>query len=580
MSEPKGTPQFDIAIVGGGISGVYSGWRLLTADLARSPILKRWAGAGGKLKVGLFEGSQRIGGRLLSARPPGMPHVTCEIGGMRYVSSQTLVRSLVENELKLPRKEQVVDQPSNIAFLRGRSLRYSELSDPEMLPYDLSPAESEWLLRNNTPSALIGWAISQLVPEAQNLSGEKLREYLRSATVDGTPLYQHGFWNLIARSMSPEAYQLARTTVGYDCLGWNANAVDLTAEYYDFTPGVKYYLIDGGYDLVPWTLEARFLDAGGTLTKGAWLSGFDAATLDDGSTGVSLHFHDDRPPVTARAILLAMPRRSIEMLRPDGPVLDPRKAPRVQFLLDSVKPVPLYKLTIAYAFPWWESFGVKQGRSLTDIPVRQCYYWAVEGEQPGADPSNHNAVIMAYNDARSVDFWGSLRRLPVDESPVAEEAPWLASRKEPPAGHGPKARAFRRKPMPFSQGQGLESNDEFARRLRQNWDDHNAPHEMVIEMHRQLMSMHSAQYAPEPLEAAYMDWSDDPYGGGVHFWNPGYQSWVVLEDMTQPVPDFPCYVCGEAFSTNQTWAEGALQTAEIVLQKRLGIPAPGWVTTS
>ena len=77
----------------------------------------------------MFEGSDRIGGRLLSARPPGFPDATtCEIGGMRYVSAQTLVRSLVENELKLPRYEQVVDQPDNIVYLRGQQMRFSQMT--------------------------------------------------------------------------------------------------------------------------------------------------------------------------------------------------------------------------------------------------------------------------------------------------------------------------------------------------------------------------------------------------------------------------------------------------------------------
>jgi hypothetical protein len=74
-----------------------------------------------------------------------------------------------------------------------------------------------------------------------------------------------------------------------------------------------------------------------------------------------------------------------------------------------------------------------------------------------------------------------------------------------------------------------------------------------------------------------MDWTDDPFGGGVHLWNSGHKSWEVLDRMTQPVADFPCYVCGEAYSTNQTWAEGALQTAECILQKRFRLAAPGWV---
>src|ERR1035438_1758773 len=106
---PDSNFDYDIAIVGGGISGIYSGWRILSC-LWDSPILRQWAGPSGKLKVAVFEGSDRIGGRLLSARAPGFPDTVCEIGGMRYTSAQTLVRSLVENELKLPHYQQVVDQ--------------------------------------------------------------------------------------------------------------------------------------------------------------------------------------------------------------------------------------------------------------------------------------------------------------------------------------------------------------------------------------------------------------------------------------------------------------------------------------
>jgi monoamine oxidase len=557
------SPQYDVAIIGGGVSGIYSGWRLITADPSQSKTLKSWTSKKKKLKVAVFEGSDRIGGRLLSARPPGFKNTVTEIGGMRYVSSQVLVRSLVENELKLPRFEQVVDCDENIAYLRRQHLRLSELKTPSDLPYDLDWAESEFV-RKNTPSALIGWAAAKLLPGVNQFTGEALGEYLRNAVVDGTPLYQHGFWNLLARTMTPEAYSIARTLVGYDCLGSNANAVDLLAEYFDFAPGVKYYLFNQGYDAVPWTLEKKFKAAGGEVIPNSWLSGFDQITLDDNTTGVILHFSDGRPSVTARSVILAMPRRSLELLKPEGPVLDPARAPHVQTLINSVEPIPLYKLFVAYAYPWWTAVGVSQGRSLTDIPIRQCFYWPVEPDGSAPSPTG-NALLMAYNDLLSVDFWAGLAGAP------ARHHPSLPHRLKAAAT---PAALFARQPMPNAAA----PTDDFSRLLRKNWDDHPAPKLMVEEMHRQLVQMHNVQYAPEPLEAAFMDWSADPYGGGVHFWNRGYKSWEVLEDITQPVADFPCYICGEAYSTNQTWVEGALQTAEIVLQKRLGLPAPTWIT--
>jgi monoamine oxidase len=572
MSNAKGkssktSTHYDVAIVGGGVSGVYSGWRLLTANAAESPQLKKLAGKKGKLKVAVFEGTNRIGGRLLSARPPGFPDSTnCEIGGMRYVSSQTLVRSLVENELKLPRYEQVVDQPGNIMYLRGQQLRFSQNQDPAAMPYLLDWAEEEYILHND-PSGLIGWGISKIIPQVNSLDPDDLEKFLRTAMVDGTPLYQHGFWNLLSRALSPDAYQVARALVGYDCLGSNANAVDLITEYFNFTPDARYYMFSEGYDTVPWELEKRFTNAGGEVIQSEWVSGFESTTLSDGSTGVELHFRGKHESVTASAIILAMPRRSLELLDRVGPVFGAQHAEHVHHLVGSVRAIPLYKLFLAYEYPWWQGVGVKQGRSLTDTPVRQLYYWPID-PTAAAPAATGRALLMAYNDATNVDFWEGLSgaETPVTKTRGAAEH----FRKLPPG-----VRMFESMPLV-----NLEppAKNEYDRRLRDNWNNHHAPYEMVMEMHRQIKHMHDIQYAPHPVDAAYMDWSVDPYGGGVHLWNRGYKSWEVLHDITQPVSDFPCYICGEAYSTNQTWVEGALQTAEIVLQKHLGLKKPKWIT--
>lgn len=561
----RAAPEVDIAIIGGGIAGIYTGWRLMTADPDSSPLLKRWAGKGGKLRVTVIEGSGRIGGRLLSARPPTMPKVTCELGGMRYVSSQTLVRSLIENRLRLPRHEQVVDRPQNLAYLRDRRLRASDLTTPDRLPYTLRWAEAEWLRAGNPPATLLGWAAEALLPGVSQLSGEALRRFLRTAKFDGVALHRLGFWNLLSRVLSREAYELAIKTVGYDCLGGDANAADLIAEYFDFRPDVKYYLLDDGYENLPWQLERQYREAGGTIVDDSWALGFDAVNLAGGQ-GVEIRFHGDRPPLRARAVVLALPQRAIRLLQPTGPVLDPLRAPQVQHLLDSVEPVPLFKLFMVYPNAWWTQTGVSQGRSLTDLPLRQCYYWGAEPAS-AIDPESGHAAIMAYNDAESTAFWGGLRQRPLAPGDTRPQH-FRGARAH---GHGEPALAF------AADAPGLKALRK-EHPYRRNWRQHRAPTAMVAEMHRQLMQMHGLSYAPAPIDAAYMDWADDPYGGAVHFWNPGYRSDDVLEAMTQPLADFPCYVCGEAWSTNQTWVEGALQTAEIVLQKRLGLAAPDWIT--
>ena len=239
--------------------------------------------------------------------------------------------------------------------------------------------------------------------------------------------------------------------------------------------------------------------------------------------------------VLARGLILAMPRRSIELLEPTGAVLDPSNTD-IWARLRSATPATLFKLFLCYPSPWWETTGVTQGRSLTDMPLRQVFYWGPE-RRAGAG----NSTILIYDDMGNADFWDGLRDKRSDSFPSL--------------------------PGPAAQG----------RQALPGWDRYAAPRAMVEEAHRQLIELHGLRYAPPPYAAAFMDWADDPFGGGVHFWNIHAKSWEIIPRIVQPKPPVPAYICGEAYSDTQTWVEGALQTAELVLQQHFQLPPPEWV---
>ena len=69
-----------------------------------------------------------------------------------------------------------------------------------------------------------------------------------------------------------------------------------------------------------------------------------------------------------------------------------------------------------------------------------------------------------------------------------------------------------------------------------------------------------------------MSWSRDPYGGGAHFWNVGVRSYEVAEKILHPIEHCPIYLCGEAWSHEQGWVEGALATSEALLTRHFGLP--------
>lgn len=549
----------DIAIVGGGASGIYSAWRLAHASAEEVAAIRGKIGGEGPLRIRLYERSERIGGRLLSASPAALPEVPMEIGGMRYMDDHRLVKALVENKLEMGAFDQVVDSADNLAWLRRKRFTTGELGCKDTkLPYNLTEEERAYLTTPNkdgtprSPSDLIFWAVYRQFPELEGMAPERIRPWLQTqAFVDGRPLHDIGFWNLLSRHLSNEGRLLALKTVGYDSLGANANAVDIVAENLSFTPGSKYHLFDEGFEAVLWTLQTQFAEAGGTVVLDKELESFDDEAGGEGPV-MDLRFRCGAA-ARARAVVLAIPQAAIRALRKTGPVLDPRRAPKFRRLLDSVTSVPLYKLFVVYEHPWWHAHDpkLKAGRSVSDLPVRQCYYWHT-------DPQGGPSAIMAYNDEASVSFWGGYQTGPLAPDDTVEGA----GDEGPELFHGP-------------EGAAETGHDGFVRRRRINWRDHKAPKEMVHEMHRQLMEIHGVSEAPEPIDAAFMDWANPPYGGAVHFWNPGYRSWEIKKRMIQPVDAVNAFVVGESWSTVQTWVEGAFQTAEMFLG-RIGMQPPPW----
>jgi monoamine oxidase len=526
--------QIDIAIVGGGVSGVYSAWRLQHAYPKR--------------KIVVFEGSEEIGGRLLSVRPPDVPNMVAELGGMRILPAvQPLISKLIDTlNSELPPAQQItrypfpVDEPQNIAYLRGAYLRLSDFTTaPDKVPYHLT-----FLERGGTAGSIIVNAIEQIVPGITDpgLNDRQRRERAQQASFAGRPLYQQGFWNVLLRVISGEAYQLGTAAGGYNSTLSNWNAADVIPWYLsDFGVKPEYLGIKEGFQQVPKSLAHLFRAAGGEIRLGQKLDGFDWA---DGA--FVLRIGDQA--LRAASVILAMPRRSLDLLAPTSPPLQDQQT---SALIASVTPQPLLKVFTTYTNPWWRASGyaradgtfvpVEAGRSVTDLPVRQTYYWPREDGTPAVD--GPSMLMASYDDGTNIGFWDGLR-------PRRRQA-WESGRDV----------AIPAEPFVGADGHAGDQQPPSA------WDRYPAPQELVAEVARQLAVMHGLAYTPEVCNAAFRDWGDDPFGGGWNSWNIGVKSWDVKQAIIQPSAQRELYICGEAYSDAQGWVEGALQTAEMMLQK-------------
>lgn len=505
----------DVAIVGGGVSGVYAGWRLLNAPWEGTQLTQ----GGDTPSVHLFELSDRIGGRLLSLQPPEITGKVAEFGGMRYLTNQPLVRGLIDR-LGLETKPFPVSGDENIYFLRGQHFRQREMGDPDKVPYRLN-----WQEQSKTPGQLIAGAIDTLLPGAANLTPAQWRDVQQQYTFRGKHLWQLGFWNLLSMVLSSEALEYLLDAGGYATTMTNWNAAEALPWYLsDFGPEAEYRTVVDGMERIPHALVQHFVEAGGQVHTGWRLDTF--IQREDGL--IELRF-EDRPPVVARRVVLAMPRRSLELLDDDTPFLCD---PTVRALIPTVTPHPMFKIFLCYRYAWWQDAGVNNGRAVTDLPLRQVYYFGSEDRGPVAfNPELRDSLLMAsYDDGAHVGFWAGLAE----------------------AGH--------------STTHCFPPSDE------PRWVRYRCPTDMIDHVQHQLRQVHGLAYLPEPYAAAFQNWGQDPFGGAWNSWNIHVKAWEVRAQMIQPLDNWPVHVIGEAYSASQGWIEGALETSEALLA-RWGVAA-------
>jgi monoamine oxidase len=176
--------------------------------------------------------------------------------------------------------------------------------------------------------------------------------------------------------------------------------------------------------------------------------------------------------------------------------------------LASVEGFPATKLYLWYRRPWWRDgqAAVPGIRTTTDLASRKVFYF---DERPAAPA----AVLAEYTDGRYTD-------------------PWIAL-----AG-------------------GASNGDP-------------APAAILDRVSAIFGEIHPGMDIPEPDGSAFMHWGSDPHETGWCFWRAGLNSDEVIELATQPDPAAPIFVAGEAFSRNQGWVEGALETARMVVERLL-----------
>jgi monoamine oxidase len=564
--------KIEVAIVGAGTSGLYSAYRLTTD--------KKYSGQ----QVQIFDMNTKIAGRLESVIMPGI-NFWGELGGMRYLTSQEIVTTLIEgyplSEEDLAQRKKILDFPMTpipfpmgdtsdlLMYLRKERTKQDaweqaqkngeELITRYYLNDDDIGYSADQLFNKIIYDVLMAdpWFVANFSNKVSNPSKYVYNFMLTSRDWDqvkpvltycfeGSPYDKRkvndiGFWNLIKDQVSQEGYSFLANAGGYysNTINWNS-AEAFPYMVGDFSSNPVYKTIQEGYDSIAYALANQYLlEPGACIWSENKLLTFNKDHQYSNTHKYELVFlnlvSNQEWKVYANTIILGMPRQSLELLDQNNFFFDINQRQELNENIRSVIKEPAFKILMGFDRPWWKELNIDSGHSITDLPMRQCYYF-------GTDETNDNSMLLgSYGDMETETFWKALS----DDKLLFE----------------------------------VKANKSASLLELQELNDVQATQMMVNELMNQLRELHGPDVTiPDPYVTWFKDWTDDPFGAGYHAWKAGFSVKDVMPYMRKPLADESIHIIGEAYSDQQGWVEGAFCVAELMLQDYFGLSRPYWLS--
>jgi monoamine oxidase len=569
-----------VAIVGAGMSGLYSAWRLYKEnEIQDFAIFERSDRTGGRLDSDLihFKNPQNGNGE------PNTITVKEEQGGMRFLFDG--MDDLMALFLSLDLQDQIVPFPmnsdgNNRLYFRGESFSVSEAKQDNNAIwshlYKLAPSE-----QGINPKNIINIVFNRILQANPHFDARpKVRgpEFWQSFRLDckwqNKGLNEWTLWDLF----SDMGYSQECITMLYRVLGFNGtflskmNAGVAYQLLEDFPGDVQFRTFKDGFSTLPNALVKQI----GTERIHLQTT-IEAIDHDEASGKYILHYthcdeqgQEHRSQVHADKVILGLPRLALERLFVKSNAfnrIEKRESEQLWNTLQTTSNQPLLKVNLYYENAWWGQGitgrpAVEFGPNFADLPTGSVYpFYAVNEklaaalmyEERDTDPSQtiqhkldtinsqkykRPAALTIYCDYLNINFWSALQN-------------------KGELYHNSKQEHF------------VESvpNDMFPASV--------AVVQQATKFFKDIFKTH---YVPEPILTSARIWEgsvnfDTPdnqnFGYGVHQWAVGADDRQVIEDLIEPLPNL--FTCGEAFSDYQGWVEGALRSTDLVLKRGFGL---------
>jgi monoamine oxidase len=575
-----------IAIVGGGIAGLYTAWRLLQQNKLKQ-------GQGDlPFRIHLYE-KEGLGGRIRSQNIPCIPFKP-ELGAMRFRRSHMLLNALLK-ELEIPTRD--FNLPSPVFYIRGRRLTSSEIAGGRCgschaeSPFHLRPGEF-----GKSAAELVMFAIRGILkalnfPNLHQSKARQVKRKIREEDFDdetwyrikeegvyqGLRLYNIGFWNLLVHFLSNEAYVMVHEVLSLESILGNWNAAEAIPWFIAEFASDQFDMVPGGLSLVATRLYDKICEMQGQaedLKDSIDIKvGYDVSSVDASQESWTVRYKYGENEGTVEQtgeskydkVILALPKRALLKLKVNENA-DPHKKQIKQQPNETWPPKwarwvsghRMIKIFLLYAEPWWmgDNFpGYDTGRIFTDLPLRQIYHFSptwmkdhgvVKPEETKKTDKGGLALVMAsYSDEHYVSFW----------EPMLKPNPNLCLAVEPD--------------QPYLQ-RSTKIGDSIWKEILSEHSELLASRRMVEKVHLLMQEIHGREI-PHPILGIARDWD-----AGWHTWIVGAKPWekTIRKERVQPLDGL--YLCGEAYSPEQGWIEGALKSSEQVLQE-FKLEKPDWL---
>ncbi len=561
----------DVVVVGAGMSGLYSTWRLLQENP--------------NLNIVVLDRSNRTGGRLDSdlVHFKGGETVKEEEGGMRFTFDG--MDDLMSLFLLLDIDKDIVPFPMNSGgnnrlYFRGTAFTNQDAANSDFLVwselYDLESSE-----QGVNPKNIINTVFNRILdvnpdfkerPEVRSPSF--WQKFRLECQWNGTALNDWTLWDLF----SSMGYSNECVTLLYRLLGFNGTFLS------QMNAGVAYQLLEDFPSEPDFkTLENGFSTLPNALVDKVGMDHIflktDVTGLDSSDNGNSYNVNytsvdNSGNPISgtlkANKVILGLPRLALEKLfiRSNAFNTLPRETSETIWnTLQTTTNQALLKINLYYDKAWWGNSisgqpPVAFGPNFSDLPTGSVYpFYAIDKESIAAleyetwlkdngkdvpadlkekldaiDQKKYSlpAALTIYCDFLNINFWKGMQNV------------------------GPK----------FTSDMQEQFNNDNPQTV------YPASQAVVNEATKFFKKIFNTHYVPEPTLTSARIWDgstrfDDPaseqFGYGVHQWALGADDKAVMALLTEPLPNV--FTCGEAFSDYQGWVEGALRSSDLVLEK-------------